>query len=155
MPGETDEDVEYTVEFLKQVRPYVDQMYLNPFSLITGSLMHKILSVLGLPTWKPVATIFQRKPDEVYSWIQRYTFDEVNGLKWKDKIQQIERSTADCTRFQLELDLGGHDLHTLFQRFTKYGQKHLVADFQTSREHQDSITSAEMGSVVIVLRNLS
>ena len=136
LPGETDEDTEHTVRFLHEVRPYVDQMYLNPFSLITGSLMHKKPEAYGITNVKPVATIFQRKPDEVYSWIQRYTFDEVDGLKWKDKIQQIERSYRRLHQTQLELDLGGHDLHTLFQRFTKFGAKHLVADFQTSRAHQ-------------------
>ena len=136
LPGETDEDTEHTVRFLHEVRPYVDQMYLNPFSLITGSLMHKKPEAFGITNVQPVATIFQRKPDEVYSWIQRYTFDEVDGLKWKDKIQQIERSYRRLHQTQLELDLGGHDLHTLFQRFTKFGAKHLVADFQTSRAHQ-------------------
>jgi hypothetical protein len=136
LPGETDECTEYTVEFLRQVRPYVDQMYLNPFSLITGSMMHKNPAKFGIKNVKPVSTIFQRKPDEVYSWIQRYTFDEIDGLEWKDKIQQIERSYRRLHQIQLELDLGGHDLHTLFQRFTKYKHKHMVADFQTTRQHQ-------------------
>ena len=137
-PTETDEDVEETVKLLHTLRPYVDQVYLNPFSLITGSLMHRQPEKYGITNVRPVATIFSRNPDEVYSWIQRYTFDELGegGLCWKDKIKQIERSYRRVHEAQLELNLGGHDIHTMFQRFTKFGDKTKVADFQTSRAQQ-------------------
>ena len=135
-PTETDEDIEDTVKFLHRLRPFIDQMYLNPFSLITGSLMHKNPETYGITNVQPVATIFQRNPDQVYSWIQRFTFDEIGGLLWKDKIKQIERSYRRIHETQLELNLGGHDIHTMFQRFTKFGDKRLVADFQTSRAQQ-------------------
>jgi len=135
-PTETDEDIEETVRMLHRLRPWVDQMYLNPFSLITGSLMHKQPEKYGIKNVKPVATIFQRNPDQVYSWIQRYTFDEIDGLEWKDKIKQIERSYRRVHETQLELNLGGHDIHTMFQRFAKYGDKSAVNDFQTSRKQQ-------------------
>jgi hypothetical protein len=104
--------------------------------MITGSLMHKTPNKFGITNIKPVATIFERNPDEVYSWIQRYTFDEEGGLPWKDKIRQIEDSYRRLHQVQLELNLGGHDLHFLFHRFNKFKHKHLVSDFQTSREHQ-------------------
>lgn len=136
MPGETDEDIEETVAMLHRLRPWVDQMYLNPFSLITGSMMHKNPEKYGLKNVRPVATIFQRNPDQVYSWIQRYTFDEIDGLEWKDKIKQIERSYRRVHEVQLELGLGGHDIHTMFQRYAKYGDKQHVNDFQTSRKQQ-------------------
>ena len=136
LPTETDEDVEESIAFIKSLRPYIDQMYLNPFSLITGSLMHKNPEQYGITNVKPVATIFNRNPDQVYSWIQRFTFDEVGGLQWKDKIKQIERSYRKVHEAQLELNLGGHDIHTLFQRFARFGEKHKVADFQTSRKNQ-------------------
>lgn len=135
-PSENDEDIEATVKLIHALRPIVDQVYLNPFSLITGSLMHKEPEKYGITNVKPVATIFQRNPDQVYSWIQRYTFDEVGGLKWADKIKQIERSYRRVHETVLELNLGGHDIQTLFQRFTKFGDKRLVSDFQTSRKHQ-------------------
>ena len=51
-------DIDETIQYIKQLRPYVDQMYLNPFSLITGSLMHKTPEKYGLTNIKPVATIF-------------------------------------------------------------------------------------------------
>ena len=105
-PSETDEDIEATVQMLHRLRPWVDQMYLNPFSLITGSMMHKEPEKYGLTNVQPVATIFQRNPDQVYSWIQRFTFDEVGGLLWKDKIKQIERSYRRVHETQLELGLG-------------------------------------------------
>lgn len=136
LPHETDDDIEETMQFIQRLRPYVDQMYLNPFSLITGSMMHKTPEKYGITNVKPVATIFERNPDEVYSWIQRYTFDEVGGLPWKEKIKQIEHSYRRLHQLRLDLNLGGHDLHTLFQRYTKHGEKKNVADFQTSREHQ-------------------
>lgn len=135
-PTETDEDIEATVQMIHRLRPWVDQMYLNPFSLITGSLMHKQPEKYGITNVKPVATIFNRNPDQVYSWIQRFTFDEIDGLPWKDKIKQIERSYRRVHETQLELGLGGHDIHTLFQRFAKYGDKSKVTDFQTSRKQQ-------------------
>jgi radical SAM superfamily enzyme YgiQ (UPF0313 family) len=136
LPTETDEDIEETVNLIKALRSRVDQVYLNPFSLITGSLMQKIPEKYGITNVKPVATIFQRNPDQVYSWIQRFTFDEVDGLKWPDKIKQIERSYRRVHETVLELNLGGHDLQTLFQRYTKFGDKSKVADFQTNRRHQ-------------------
>ena len=98
LPHETDEDIDHTIEFLHRNRAYIDQMYLNPFSLITGSRMEKNPERFGITNVKPVATIFQRNPDEVYSWIQRYTFDEVNGHPWKDKIRQIEDSYRRRTK---------------------------------------------------------
>ncbi|MBZ0108947.1 MAG: hypothetical protein K8F52_09775 [Candidatus Scalindua rubra] len=36
----------------------------------------------------------------------------------------------------LELEQGGHDIHERFQLFTKFGEKHLITDFQISRGHQ-------------------
>ncbi len=135
LPGETDDDIDETIEYIRRLRPYLDQMYLNPFSLITGSLMQRRPEDYGLRNVKPVATIFERTPDEVYSWIQRFTFDD-GQLRWKDKIRQIEGSYRRLHDLQVELDLGGHDLHTLFQRFSRYGDKSLVSDFQSSREHQ-------------------
>jgi radical SAM superfamily enzyme YgiQ (UPF0313 family) len=136
LPHEDDEDIEATVNFIRRNRQYVDQIFLNPFSMITGSLMHKNPEQYGLTNIQPVATIFERKPDEVYSWIQRFTFDEVNGLPWKEKVKQIELSYQRIHQVQLELEQGGHDIHELFQLFTKFGEKHLITDFQTSRDHQ-------------------
>ena len=136
LPHEADDDIDKTIEFLYRVRPYVDQIYLNPFSMITGSSMHRQPERFGITNVRPVATIFERNPDEVYSWIQRYTFDEVNGLPWKQKVNQIEGSYRRLHQAQLDLNLGGHDLHTIFHRYMKFGHKHLITDFQTSREHQ-------------------
>ena len=136
LPHEQEEDIQASVEFLKRNRPYLDQVFLNPFSLITGSLMHKQPQKFGITDIETVATIFQTKPDEVYSWIQRYTFNEINGLKWADKVKQIEHSYRIMHETQIELGLGGHDIHTLFQRFTKFGEKRYITDFQTSRAHQ-------------------
>ena len=61
LPHEEDEDVETTVAFLRRNRQYVDQIFLNPFSLITGSLMHKNPEQFGLTNVRPVATIFEQK----------------------------------------------------------------------------------------------
>lgn len=141
LPTEREEDVELTVEFLRKNRAYIDQVYLNPFSLITGSLMCQQPERFGLVNVKPVSTIFQSRPDEVYSWIQRYTFDTVDhdgtpGLPWKDKVKQIEDSFRRIQETILDLDIGGHDIHTLMLRFARYGDKQHVKDFQSSRRHQ-------------------
>lgn len=136
LPHEKDEDVEDSIEFLKRNRPFIDQVYLNPFSLITGSLYYKKPEQYGIKNIKPIRTIFDSKPDNIHSWIQRYTFDEVDGLKWEDKVQQIENSFQRLHELRLELGLGGHDLQTIFQRFAKFGEKKYVTDFQSSRKHQ-------------------
>jgi len=136
MPTESEEDVEASIAILHRLRPYIDQVYLNPFSLITGSQMHKTPETYRITNVRPVATVFQKRPDQVYSWIQRYTFDEIGGLPWSDKIKQIEDSYRRVHQTILDLNLGGHDLQTLFHRFTKYGDKRHVTDFQSSRRHQ-------------------
>ena len=136
LPTETEEEIDMTVEFLRRNQDTIDQVYLNPFSLITGSLMQNCPGEYGLENVKPVATIFQSKPDEVYSWIQRYTFDTKDELGWKDKVKQIEHSFRRIQETMVDLDLGGHDIHTLFLRFARYGEKRFVKDFQSSRKHQ-------------------
>lgn len=136
LPHEEDEDIEATVNFIRRNRLYVDQIFLNLFSMITGSLMHKNHEQYGLTNIQLVATIFERKPDEVYSWIQRFTFDEVYGLPWKEKVKQIEHSYQRIHQVQLELEQGGHNIHELLQIFTEFREKHLITDFQTSRDHQ-------------------
>ena len=47
-----------------------------------------------------------------------------------------DTASPSLNKLVLDLNLGGHDMQTLFQRFTKYGEKKLVADFQTNRKHQ-------------------
>lgn len=136
LPTETEADIDVTIDFLRRNRDVIDQVYLNPFSLMTGSLMHKDPARWGLVNVQPVATIFQSRPDQVYSWIQRYTFDCADGMAWPDKVKQIEHSFRRLQETILDLDLGGHDIHTLMLRFARYGSKHAVKDFQSSRRHQ-------------------
>jgi radical SAM superfamily enzyme YgiQ (UPF0313 family) len=136
LPHERNEDIELTIEFLKKNSPYIDQLFLNPFALINGSLLYKEPEKFGITNIQPIRTIFDTQADEVYSWIQRYTFDEIDGLKWKDKVGQIEDSFKRIHDVRIELGLGGHDLQTIFQRFTKFGEKKYVTDFQSGRKHQ-------------------
>jgi radical SAM superfamily enzyme len=135
LPHETDDEIEMTVDFLRRNRPWIDQVFLNPFSLITGSLMHLHPGEYGIANIRKLGTLFDRTPGQTYSWIQRYTFDETGGLAWPDKAKQIERSYQRIHQVQMELELGGHDLTTIFLAYARAGSKQGIQGFQSGRAH--------------------
>jgi len=135
LPHETDDEIEMTVDFLRRNRPWIDQVFLNPFSLITGSLMHLHPEEYGISNIRKLGTLFDRTPGQTYSWIQRYTFDEAGGLAWPDKARQIERSYRRIHDVQMELGLGGHDLSTIFLAFARTGSKQGIAGYEAGRRH--------------------
>ncbi|MBU4459239.1 MAG: radical SAM protein [Verrucomicrobia bacterium] len=135
LPHETDEEIEMTVDFLLRNRPWIDQVFLNPFSLITGSLMHLHPEKYGIANVRKLGTLFDQTPGQTYSWIQRYTFDEIGGLAWPDKAKQIQRSYQRIHQVELELGMGGHDLYTIFLAYTRDGSKQNIQGFQSGRRH--------------------
>lgn len=85
LPYETENDVKRTVQFVCRNGGYVNFFHLNRF-ILKDSLLYKYPEKYGLTNVKPLMnTIY-----EMRHFTRR--FDEVNGLKWDDKVKQINNS---------------------------------------------------------------
>ncbi|MBN2407421.1 MAG: tetratricopeptide repeat protein [Elusimicrobia bacterium] len=89
-PHERREDVELTIEFIRKNRKYINMVYYNAFDLRTRSRLllnperYGIENVSGAdlsghPSGNPIN-------------LTRYRYDEIGGLKWKDRISQTAGS---------------------------------------------------------------
>jgi len=94
LPHENNEDIQATLNFLDKNEAYLDGVYPSSFVLKKESLLFKFPKLYGITNIKNIdKTTFQINPDlsgQDRAW--RYTFDEVNGLKWEDKKAQIAYS---------------------------------------------------------------
>jgi hypothetical protein len=80
-PYEKDSDIELTISFIKKNRKYISEIVLNKF-FVDGLLqIHPEKYGIRLRKWKNIyRTPFTR------------AFDEINGLRWEEKIEQISKS---------------------------------------------------------------
>jgi hypothetical protein len=131
LPTETDNDIEATIDFLKQNHRYIDEAYLNAFFLDRNSLMYKY------PQRYNIEHICIRSdrtfiaPASYFLAMNRFVsfqFDETHGLKWKDKCRQIEDSyqrilkvLTDLRMFVLEENKGVSPLFYLYSIFQDKG----------------------------------
>ena len=77
-PHETDEDIGLTVKFIEDNKNWIDLVYHCRFYLLPASQMAIEPEKYGVTNVKPLDGI-------------SYSFDEINGLAWEDKKEQIER----------------------------------------------------------------
>jgi len=86
LPYETDDDMQACINFLEKNKKCLDYMYLARF-ILKNSLLYKNPEKYGL-------TNVQDNMNNIYN-MQEFTrrFDEVNGLKWEQKYEQIMRSS--------------------------------------------------------------
>jgi radical SAM superfamily enzyme YgiQ (UPF0313 family) len=80
LPFERDEDINSTVDFISQNREYINFCHPNKF-MLKDSLFLKFPERFGLTNIKKITHSYYP-----------HRFDEVNGLKWEEKIIQIEGS---------------------------------------------------------------
>lgn len=120
LPHETESDINTTVDFLKRNRPYIDTTYPNMFDLRDNSLMLVKPQEYGIEN---ICTANCYKEDKKSTNFLRFSFDEVGGLKWPDKLKQIQRSyevvqRAVAPQWTLPGFLEEHYLFYLYSRFS-------------------------------------
>jgi radical SAM superfamily enzyme YgiQ (UPF0313 family) len=107
LPHETDKDVNDTVNFVKRIMPYVGWFQLTKFMLLESKLKQHP-EEYGITNMKDNITslederIFPRR------------FDEINGLKWKEKIKQINYSYNKVFSVITNSKIKWINLHVLF-----------------------------------------
>jgi coproporphyrinogen III oxidase-like Fe-S oxidoreductase len=86
LPHETDEDINQTKDFIQRNQQHINFMHVNPFRLIYSALMQN-QARFGIENVKPIADT-STNSSEYFT----YSFDEKDGLRWNQKLQQIDNS---------------------------------------------------------------
>ncbi len=121
LPHETEPDINATIDFLKVNSPYIDRTYLNMFDLRDNSLMLVNPQDYGIEN---IREANRYKEEELGSTnFVRFSFDESGGLKWPDKLEQIQGSykrvqQAISSQWVFPVFLEEHFLFYLYSRFS-------------------------------------
>lgn len=93
LPHEKEEDIFQTIDFLNKNQPYLDTVYFNPFYLDGNSLFFQYPERYGIENIRRTQRYATHKTDDLLdNYVFEFAFDEINGLKWPDKIRQIVHS---------------------------------------------------------------
>lgn len=125
LPTETDEDIRETINFIERNREYIDEVTLNAFYLLRGSLMYVNPSAYGIENIRQIVTPESEK-EKRYHQLHTLDFDEIDGLKWPEKRKQISDSAQAIRECLLRnnLHLGNQDrLHVLFELYDCWKNK--------------------------------
>lgn len=128
LPYEDKKDIEATVNFIKEHSKYIDIYTLNSFYLYHNSYFFLYpekfgLNIIRYPDFKKMN--FFPKGSRTSVGRFSYMFDEINGLKWKEKNKQIINSTmiiASAIQKYSNLNkFGNEHIHLLFMLYDKLG----------------------------------
>jgi len=122
-PHERDEDIEETIGFLTDNREHINRFYYNTFDLRSGSLLFHNPHSYGIENIFDVNEIVSYEERKYSKNFTQFGFDEIGGLKWREKKQQILRSYDRIVNA-----MGGYEgfptyeeEHFLFFLYKKYG----------------------------------
>jgi hypothetical protein len=144
LPHEKDSDVEETIAFLNKNKRYINTLYINQFDLRDGSIFLSQAKNLGIEN----ISIIDQYANAEFSNFHKYGYDEIGGLRWPDKKNQVLLSykkisvntcgNAGCPPYELE--------HLLFFLYNKFNNKKLVSDSFVKAE-------AEKNKLFTLLKN--
>jgi len=122
MPHETESDVEKTVQFINKWRSHIDGFHLNRFMLLQSRLLsyperYRIENISDLPESIGDLGIYNR------------AFDEVGGLKWKAKMDQIEWSYLTIEAEIKSVCREPIPLQLIFYSCERFGDKNEARDY--------------------------
>jgi len=134
MPRERQEDVQITIDFIKRNKPYINYFYLAKYMLMNSKISLN-------PTKFGIENI--RENIKNLKGIQQFNrrFDEINGLRWPEKVKQIEQSyKSHCQAISDEnsdrvwnnqrgYDSQGETLHLLYLLYSIFKNKKEVVDY--------------------------
>jgi len=128
LPYETPKDIQKNLNFIKNHSKYIDIYTLNSFYLYSNSHFFINPEKFGIKI-KPYRNFkkmnFFPKGSRTSVGRFSYMFDEISGLKWKDKNKQIIESTQTIAnainKYSGLKKFGNEHVHLLFMLYDKLG----------------------------------
>ena len=119
LPQEKEEDVTSTISFINENHDFINRVYLNHFDLRQNTLLYNYPTRYGIEN---IQEVNQHAKLDFISYV-RFGFDEIRGLRWNDKMRQIQDSLQ---RVQNECGLNHRyftDEHLLFYLYSNIANK--------------------------------
>jgi radical SAM superfamily enzyme YgiQ (UPF0313 family) len=138
LPYETDDDIQKTIGFIRKNHKYIDTYHLNKFFIAPGSLFMSHPEKYGLENIRTVNTTDSNMICRENVMISPFIFDEINGLKWKEKQKQILESKKKIENAIKSLNpitpihtdaSGVENTHLLFYLYSVFTNKTRVRDW--------------------------
>ncbi|MBD3203479.1 radical SAM protein, partial [Candidatus Woesearchaeota archaeon] len=82
-PGETEEDMKKTLDFFKRNIEYIDDYQVSDFQLLSHSIIYQKPEMFKIR----IRSTFDKNR---YGPEHMFQYDEINGLKWEEKVKLIE-----------------------------------------------------------------
>jgi radical SAM superfamily enzyme YgiQ (UPF0313 family) len=152
LPYETEEDVALTVEFLLRNKQHIDRIYCNIFDLRPRSRMFLHPQEYGIENIRDINLYSSPNQGGVNRchYVQ-FSFDEINGLKWEDKMRQqvdsynaVVAATDSLSCLPLFIEE-----HALFYLYSRFSDKQTITQHYRSLVHifsgHDACCKAETG----------
>ena len=126
LPYEREEDIDATVDFINSRREFIDRVYIEPFTVRDWSRLLLYPEQFGITNIKRVDQYAKDKKNEssLDRYFVKYGFDEINGLDWEKKKEQINHSFQK-TEYLLEQGQFPHyeEEHFLFYLYSFFKDK--------------------------------
>lgn len=124
-PKETEKDNDLTIGFLNKNKQFIDSIYVHRFYLVKGSKMWKYPEKYGIKNIRET-----KGPKVGWRFQMDYEFDEIDGLKWGDKIKQI---MYFCNKTTYACGIDENKLHyeqilLLFKLYSIFSDKVKIKD---------------------------
>ena len=87
LPYERKKDLEMTVDFIKRNKKYINTVFYNLFQLRAGSKLYLNPEKYGIKNISEVN--YCKHPRRDILSLVRHGYDEIDGLKWEDKLKQM------------------------------------------------------------------
>jgi len=88
LPHENESDIKKTIGFINKNDKYIDNIFIHPFHLRPSVLLENP-EKYGITNIRRIMEWANRTNQPLNLRTLRYKFDEIGGLKWKDKREQI------------------------------------------------------------------
>ena len=129
LPYEEEEDIDATIDFINSRRKFIDRVYIEPFTLRDWSRLLLSPGEFGITNVKRVDQYAKDRKNEssLDRYFVKYGFDEVKGLTWDRKKEQINHSFQKTEYF---LDQGQfphyEEEHFLFYLYSLFNDKKAI-----------------------------
>lgn len=131
LPYEEEKDIDATIDFINTRREFIDRVYIEPFTVRDWSRLLLYPKEYGITNIKRVDQYAKDKKNEssLDRYFVKYGFDEVTGLSWEKKREQINHSFQKVEHF-LEQGQFLHyeEEHFLFYLYSQFDNKKTIRE---------------------------
>lgn len=143
LPYEKEEDIDATIDFINSRRGFIDRVYIEPFTVRDWSRLLLYPQEFGITNVKRVDQYASDKKNEssLDRYFVKFGFDEVNGLNWEEKKEEINHSFQKVEYF-LEQGQFPHyeEEHFLFYLYSLFEDKKAIRDvYNKARKERFSV----------------